>query len=155
GIPDLREPQTAALERMTADLIAPVQSVNAARAALTKAAFAQPRSDAAIQAKADALAATELALANARADAFATLQASPARLAANQVAALIAAGGAFRGAPGGRGAQGAGGRGTIPNIKESQTAALMRLTTDIMPLTRSLTTARSALVAAALAEPPN
>jgi hypothetical protein len=156
GIPDLTEPQTAALDRMTADLTPQAQSVTAARAALTAASFAQPRNDAAIQAQADAIGAAELALANARADAFAKLQASPARLAPNQVAALSATGGAGRGGQGGRGGQaGGGGRGTIPNIRQPQVTALTQLTTGVMPLTHALTAARTALAAAAFAEPRN
>jgi hypothetical protein len=151
GIPDLSEQQSAALGRMTAELAPMVQSLAAARTALTAAAFAEPRSDAAVQAKADAVLAAEIALANARADAFAKIQASPERLAANQVAALSAQGG--RGGAGGRG-PGGGYRsdgGTIPNIREAQTRALTQLTTDVMPLTRALNAARTALTAASLA----
>ena len=160
GIPNLSEPQTAALALMTTELAPAAQSVSAARAALAAAPFAEPRSDAAIQAKAEAVRIAELALANARADAFAKLQASSARLEANQVAALIAAGGVFRGGPGGRGAAGGGpgggaDRGTIPNIRQPQVTALTQMTTDVMPLTRTLNAARSALTAAALAGPRN
>ena len=121
----------------------------AARAALTAAVFhGEP-----LQPKVDAIGAAELALANARADAFAKTQSSPARLAPNQVTALIAAGGSPRG---GRGGQNyAVGEGTIPNIREAQTKALTRMSTDVMPLTRTLNAARTAVVAAAYAEPRN
>ena len=98
--------------------------------------------------KAEAVHAAELALANARADLFAKVQGSPARLTPNQVTALISAGGVFRGAPGA-----GGGRGTIPDIRQAQTDALTRMTTDQLPLVHTLTAARSALTAAALAEP--
>ena len=156
GIPDLTESQTAGLTRMTAELAPPAQAVAAARTALIAAAFAEPRNDAAIHAKAEAVGAAELALAKARADAFAGLQASSAKLAPNQTAALIAAGGAFRGAQAGAaGPAGGAGRGTIPNIRQRQTTALTQLTTDLMPLTRSLTIARNALAAAALSVPRN
>jgi hypothetical protein len=150
GIPNLTEQQTAALAGMTADLTPPTQSVTTARASLTAAAFAEPRDDEAIQAKVEAVGVAELALANARADAFARLQASSARLAPNQIAALVAAGG--RGGPGG-GPGGGGGRGTIPNIKQPQTTALTQMTTGLMPLTRTLASARMALAAAAFAQP--
>jgi hypothetical protein len=156
GIPNLTEQQTAALDRMTAELAPLAQSVTTLRTALTAVAFADPRNGSAIQGKAEELGAAELALANARAVAFAKIQASSDKLAANQVTALIAAGGAFRGAQGGRGAPGGGGgRGTIPNIRQAQTTALTQLTTDVLPLTRELTRARSALTAAAFDEPRN
>jgi hypothetical protein len=153
GIPNLTEQQTAALERTTADLAPLAQSVTTLRTALTAGAFAEPRNDASIQAKAEELGAAELALAKARADAFAKLQASSDKLATNQVAALIAAGGALRGAPGRGGPGGGAGPGTIRNVGQAQTTALTQLTTDVMPLTRALTRARSALTAATFAEP--
>lgn len=94
--------------------------------------------------------AAELALANARADAFAKIQESAAKLAPNQVAALIASGG------GGRGRQTYPvGGGTIPRVREAQVAALTKLTTQAMPLTREVAAARAAVVAAAFAEAPN
>ena len=119
------------------------------------AAFAVPPDPAALQAEASSIEAAELALALARADAFVKLQASPAKLAPNQVAALIAAGGVFRGAQAGGngGAAGSGGHGTIPGIREPQVTALTKLSTDTIPLSRALSTARTALAAAALAEP--
>jgi hypothetical protein len=154
GISNLTEQQAAALARMAADLTPLAQPVTALRTALAAAAFADPRNDAAIQARAEELGAAELTLASARADAFRKLQSSPDKLAANQVTGLIAAGGAFRGTQGGRGGPaGAAGPGTIPNIRQAQTTALTQLTTDVMPLTRTLTHARSALTAAAFAEP--
>jgi hypothetical protein len=154
GSSDLAEQQAAALTRMSADVAPQAQAMTAARAALTAAAFAEPRNDTAIHAKAQAVGAAELALANARAEAFAKLQASPAKLSPNQVTGVSGRTGAFRGpqaAPGNAG--GTGGRGTIPRIRQSQVTALTQLTTDVMPLTRALTTARNALAAAAFAEP--
>lgn len=152
GIPDLSEAQSAALARMNAGMAPQVQALTAARAALTAASLAQPRSPAAMESAADAIRAAELALAAARADSFAAMQSSPAKLASNQVAALVAIGGG-RGGQGGGGQGAGGGRSTIPNIRESQTAALMQLTAAVMPLTRTLTSARSAVTAAALAVP--
>ena len=151
GIPGINEAQTAALTRMTGELAPLTEVVAGARKALTKAAFAESRNDAAIRAKAEAVGAAELALAARRAEAFARLQASPAKLAPEQAAVFIAAGGSFRGGPPAAPGTGAG-RGTIPRIREAQIAALTRLTTGLMPLTRILTSARSALTAATFAD---
>jgi Spy/CpxP family protein refolding chaperone len=154
GIPNLSEAQTAELTRMTAALTSQTQALATARSALAAAAFAEPLNRAGIEARADALGSAELALAVARADAFARLQASAAKLAPNQVAALIAAGGGFRGGQaGGNAAASGAARGTIPGIRERQVNALTRLTTDTMPLNRAVTAARTALAAAVFAEP--
>ena len=147
GGSELAEQQSTALARMSADLAAQVEALTAARTALTAAAFAEPRSDAAIRARAEAVGAAELALAGARAEAFARLQASPAKLSPNQVTAVSGRGGAARGAQ--------TAPGTIPNIREPQVTALTQLTTAVMPLSRTVTTARNALAAAAFAEPRN
>jgi hypothetical protein len=153
GIPGLTEQQTAALAQMTSSLATQTQTVTSARTALA-VAFAEPRNEADLQAKAEALGVAELALANARADAFAKLQASSAKMAADQVAALIAAGGGFRGAQAGATvAGGGGGRGTIPDIRQAQIAALTKMSTDLMPLIRTLSAARTGVVAASLTEP--
>jgi Spy/CpxP family protein refolding chaperone len=154
GIPGLTEAQTAALTGMAGDLARLTEAVTGARKALTEAAFAEPRNDAAIRAKAEAVGAAERALATGRAESFAKLQASPAKLAEDQVAAFIAAGGNFRGGASGGPATGAG-RGTIPRIREAQVTALTRLTTDVMPLTRILTSARNALAAATFSDARN
>lgn len=150
GIPNVTEAQTTALAQMNASLAPAVQAVAAARTAITAAVFSEPRNDAALQAKVEALAAAELALAKARADAFTTLQASPDKLSPDQVAAFAAAAGR-----GGGGAPGGQNRGSIPRIREPQVTALTRLSTELMPLTRALNAARGALNAAALALPRN
>ena len=93
AIPALSEQQRAVLMSMTADLASQAQAVTRARTALTASSFAEQNRSAAIHAAADAAIVAEVALANARAAAFAKIQASPAKLAPNQVAALIAAGG--------------------------------------------------------------
>jgi hypothetical protein len=80
---------------MTADLTAMTRELTAARTALTTAAYAEPRNDAGIKAKADAIAAAELALANARADAFAKVQASANKLDDEQLASLVVWGGDY------------------------------------------------------------
>lgn len=82
---------------MNSGLMPLTQSLTAARTALTGASVAEPRDDAAIQTSADAVAAAELALAQARAAAFARLQASPNKLGPEQVPALIAMGDATGG----------------------------------------------------------
>ncbi len=148
GIPGVTEAQTAALGRMTAACAAEANAVTAARAAMIRVAYGGE----APELKADALGAAELALANARAEAFAKIQASAAALAPNQVAALIASGGGA--GRGGRGGQTyAVGGGTIPKIREAQVAALTKLTSLVMPLMRDINLARTAVVAATFAEP--
>jgi hypothetical protein len=99
GIPNLTSQQIPGLTQMTGELTPLTQAVNAARTELAAAAFAEPRNDAAIRARAEAVGAAELALAKARAGAFAKVQSSPGKLAPNQVTALIAMGGALN--PGG------------------------------------------------------
>jgi len=155
AIPALSEQQRAVLMSMTADLASQAQAVTRARTALTASSFAAQDRSEAIHAAADAAIVAEVVLANARAAAFAKIQASPAKLAPNQVAALIAAGGTVEAPQPPREYQGGGGLGTIPNIRETQVTALTRMSTDVMPLTRSLTPARAAMTVAAFAEPPN
>lgn len=145
GIPDVTSQQTAALAQMTADCALEVQAVNSARSALTAASLAQPSNLKTIQATSDALGAAELALANARSKAFATLQISSSKLSANQIAALAAQ--SSRG-----GAVGTASRGTVPNIKQSQTTALTLMSSELMPLTRALNSARASLATATFAE---
>src|ERR1039458_2076289 len=128
---------------MTTDLAPQLQSLNAARSAMIALAFAEPPNNAAIDAKAEQVKVAELALAAARAEAFAKLQASEARLAPNQARMLNV------GVP----RLASANPGTIPNIREAQVAALTDLTTSVMPLTRTLTIARNAMTAAALAPP--
>jgi hypothetical protein len=143
GISGANDQQRVAVAQMNADLAPQVESLAAARASMVEAAFAEPRDESAIQAKADAVAVAELALANARAHALAALQSSSAKLTPEQVAALIAQ----RGSP--RNDR----HGTIPNITAAQTEALTQLTNQIMPLTHALNEARAAMSKAALAEP--
>ena len=89
--------QAAATTQMSTELAPLLQSATAARSALRAAPAAE------MAAKADALRAAELGLANARADAFARIQASPAKLPPDYVASLVAAGGGGRGGGGGLG----------------------------------------------------
>ena len=145
GIPNATVAQTAALAQINSGLAGQTQALTAARAALTAAALAEPRNDAAIQAKIDAVKAADLALANARADAFAKLQASPDRLSPDQVRALAATGGG-----GGRGAAGG-----IPNLTSPQVAALTQMAGEVTAPAQAVNAARAELTAAALAQPRN
>lgn len=168
GIPNVTPGQTAAIAQMNADLAPLNQSLAAARSAVLTAALASPRSDAAIQAKVDAVKAAELALAIARADAFAKIQASPNKLAPDQVAALAASGGG-----GGRGGAGRGaGRGgavtpattstgtpggspSMPHVTSAQAGTLTQMTSGLTQLAQALTAARTAVAAAAFSDPRN
>ena len=180
GIPNVTPEQTAAIAQMNTDLVQQAQALGAARTAVTAASLAQPRSNSNIQAKVDAVKAAEQALATARADGLAKLQASANKLAADQIAALAANGGGGGGgrggggAGGGRGAAGAsgggrgaggaaagrggggGGRGmTFPHATAAQAKVLMAMTADLTSLTQSLTEARTAVVTASLSVPAN
>jgi hypothetical protein len=147
GIPNLTAEQTAALAQMNADLTTVMQSLSAARGALVATALTQPRSDAAIRAQAQAIGAAEVAVANARADAFAKVQSSPNKLAPEQIAALAA------GRGGGRG----GGPGTVgvPNLSPAQGSALAGLNSHLAPLTQKLNAARAAVISTSYAVPRN
>jgi hypothetical protein len=144
GIPDLTAEQKSALTRMTADLAPQMEALTNVRAEMIQSTYAEPF--AAVN-----VAAAELALANARAAAFAAIQSSPAKLAPSQVASLIAAGGVYRGAPPAVPNYTSGG--TIPGITRAQVDALTELSTASMPLAHDLSTARAALIAATFAEP--
>jgi len=94
-MPHVSAKQAIALTEMTSGLTAQSQALSAARAEVIQAAFAVPRNDAAIEAKIEAVAKAELALANARADALAKFQSTPDRLDAEQHAWLVASGGSY------------------------------------------------------------
>jgi hypothetical protein len=106
GLPGATPEQTQAVAEMNAALAPLTTAATAARSELATVAFADVKNLAGIRAAVDKLRAAELALAMARADAFAKLQAGPNKLNADQVTALINSGG---GGGGGRG----GGRGGI------------------------------------------
>jgi hypothetical protein len=110
GLPGATPAQTQAIVEMNVALASLTTAVTAARNELATATFADPRNDAALKTAVDKLRAAELALATKRAEEFEKLQAGPNKLNAEQVAALIAAGGNVGG--GGRGGAGPGrGRG--------------------------------------------
>jgi glucose/arabinose dehydrogenase len=83
--------QAAAVATLQAKVAPQAAAFAAARTALATASFAEPRNDVAVRQAVDALAAADLALALARADAFAALQAGPAKVGAPQLPGLIAA----------------------------------------------------------------
>jgi hypothetical protein len=95
SMPHVTAKQASALLEMTTALQAQTQTLNSARTQLTLAALSTPADDAAIRLKVDAVEAAELALARARAGAFAKLQATSDQFDSEQVAWLVAAGGSY------------------------------------------------------------
>jgi hypothetical protein len=149
GIPNVTPEQTAALTQMNVNLTAVTQALTAARGELVATALAQPRNDAAIRAKAQAIGDAEAAVAIARADAFARIQASSNKLAPDQVAAL--AGDAARGGRGG------GGRGAVgvPDLSPGQGSALVSLNSRLASFTQTVNTARAEVTSASYKLPRN
>jgi glucose/arabinose dehydrogenase len=78
------------VEPLQAKVAPQVEALASARTALSAATFAVPQNDAAIRRAVDALSNADLALARARVDAFAAMQAGPGRLSAAQLPAYIA-----------------------------------------------------------------
>jgi type 1 glutamine amidotransferase len=113
GIPGLSEAQQTRVRAMNEALAPLAQGLSDARAELARAVHSDKPDPAAIKAKVDSVAAAELALATARADAFAKLQASGDKLDADQVAALVrqSSGEGRGGRGGGRGGGPPGGPG--------------------------------------------
>lgn len=95
--PDINGDQGRAINAMNSGLAPQMQKLQAARSALVGASFAVPQNDADMQAKANDVSTAELALAQARAEGFAKLQASPNKLDAEQTAALVNVGGTIGG----------------------------------------------------------
>ena len=107
GLPGATPEQTQAVADMNTALADLNTAVTAARTELATVTFANVKNMAGITAAVEKLRAAELALATKRAEEFAKLQAGPHKLNAEQVTALIAAGGNVGG--GGRGGGGRGG----------------------------------------------
>jgi len=151
GIPAVTPGQTAAVAQLNTDLAGLTQALASARGQMVAAALAETRNNAAIQARGEAIGAAELALANARAEAFEKIQSSPNRFAPDQVVAL--AGGGGRGGRGGGGGQ----RGVvgIPNLSSSLGSALADLSSQLAPLVQALDAARTAVAAASYSTPRN
>jgi hypothetical protein len=150
GIPNATAEQTAALSQMNEALAPQMDRVSVARTEAIAAALAISRDAAATRSKVEAVRAAELDLANARAAAFAKLQASAAKLSPQQVAALAQSG------PGGRGGGGRGGyRTSMPHVTAKQATALIDLAAALQPQVQAVNAARSQVTSAALAEPRN
>jgi sugar phosphate isomerase/epimerase len=117
AIPGLTADQQAAVTAMNDSVAAQTQASTSARTALGQATFSDA---AAIPARLAAVNAAELELAKAKADAFAKLQATPERLNAQQIDALVtqATGGA-RGGRGGAGGPGGGGNNEMTQWRAS------------------------------------
>jgi hypothetical protein len=152
GLPNATPEQTAAVTQMNASLAPQTQALAAARAAVIAASLAQPRDNAAIQARVADVKNAEVALANARADELAKIQASPNQLSADQLTALAAAGGR-----GGRGG-GGGGRGAAnapvgPDVSADQARAIIAMNDSLTQLTQNLQMSRAAVTVASLTVP--
>jgi sialate O-acetylesterase len=106
GMPQLTQEQQAAIRAMNQASAPLDQAVTEARNALNAAIFSENPNQADIKAKADRLAAAELARALARAEAFAKLQASPNKLNLPAPALVTALNMGGRGGPGGFGGPG-------------------------------------------------
>ncbi|HVT88324.1 MAG TPA: DUF1080 domain-containing protein, partial [Tepidisphaeraceae bacterium] len=89
GIPNMTSNQVSALMQLTGTVQQATQSLATARTELAAASFADPRDDAAITAKVEAIGNLELQLANIRADGIAKIQSSPEKLSPDQLAALV------------------------------------------------------------------
>jgi hypothetical protein len=101
GLPGATAEQTQAVADMNTALAPLTTAVTAARTALATATYADVRNAAAIAEAVEKLRAAELALAMGRAAEFSKLQAGPRKLSAEQVSALVAAGGTIAPARGG------------------------------------------------------
>lgn len=103
GLPGATAEQLQAVADMNNALAAQNSAVTAARNELAAKTFANIKDEFAIKAAVERLRLAELALATRRAEEFAKLQTGPNKLNAEQVAALIAAGGSATAGRGGRG----------------------------------------------------
>ena len=115
AMPQLTQQQQAAVKALNETTAPAAQAVTAARTALNAAIYTDNPDTTDIKAKAEKLAAAELALAQARAEAFAKLQASPYKLnlPTQQIIMLLGSSGRRFGGPGGFGG-GPGGAGGPP-----------------------------------------
>ncbi|MGO8676738.1 MAG: hypothetical protein ACLQVX_12805 [Limisphaerales bacterium] len=115
-MPQLTQQQQAAIRTFNEGTASAAQAVTEARNALNAAIYTDKPGTADIQAKAQHLAAAELALARDRAEAFAKLQASPNKLnlPAQQIIMLLGGGGRRSGGPGGPPGGFGGGPGGAP-----------------------------------------
>jgi Spy/CpxP family protein refolding chaperone len=103
GLPGATAEQNQAVMDMIAALAPLSANATTARNELATAMFASPINQGGVRAALDRYRAAELALASARAEAFARLQAGPNKLNPEHVTALIANGGNLQGGRGGGG----------------------------------------------------
>jgi len=153
GLPGATPEQTQAVGAMNAALADAIAAVASARMELARAALADVKNAGAIRAGVEKLQAAEVALATRRASEFARLQAGSNKLNADQISALMAAGGGGGPAGGGR-----GGRGGAPDpnaLSVVQQMALAREMAIPAALTAAQAAAASALVRASLTTPLN
>lgn len=144
GIPNATPEQTAAVERMNAALTSYIEQLTAARLDLVKAAFAQPRDDGAIRARAHTVREDEFALARARAAAFSEVQSSVGKLSPGQIAALTAFG---------TGRRGGGYRTSMPHVTARQASELLDMTAALQNKIQTVNQAQAQVTLAALAVP--
>ena len=140
--------QNSALSAMEAEVASAANDLNAERKALLALTLVGPANTASLTARVNAIRDAELKLATERQEAFRKIQSSSARLEPQQVAVLSASGRLSRVSQPSVPAY--SGKGTIPNIREAQVAVLTRFSTDLMPLTRTLSAARASLAAASI-----
>ena len=116
NMPQLTQQQQEAIQAFNEGTASAAQAVNEARNALNAAIYTDKPDAAEIKAKAEKLAAAELALAQARAEAFAKLQASPnkLKLPAQQIIMLLGGSSRRFGGPGGPPGGFGGGPGGAP-----------------------------------------
>ncbi len=103
GLPGATPEQNQAVMEMNTALAPLIAAATEARNDLANAAMTDVKNTVAIRTAAEKLAAAELAVASARADAFAKLQAGPNKLTPEQVTALINMSTGAGGRGGGRG----------------------------------------------------
>jgi len=146
GLPGATPEQTQAVTDMSASLASLVTADTAARNDLGNVAITDGKNASRMAAATESLRAAELALASARAAAFAQLQAGPNKLNTEQVTALIAGGGNVQGGRGGR-----GGGGPAVEFSPAQNIALVSMTVSAT----AATDARNDLARASLTSPVN
>lgn len=146
GIPNATPEQSAALRQMTSTLDPLTQRAAAARNELLAASLDSAQSSNTLKVKVDAVRGVELDLAKTRADAFAKIQSSPAKLSPPQVAALAATLGNGRGG-------GGGSRTSMPHVTPKQANAILKMGADLAAQTQAVVNARAALASASLVVP--
>jgi type 1 glutamine amidotransferase len=141
AVPGATPAQQEAITAMNSSVAALTQAATAATAALNQTVYSGNSNAADIKAKADGVAAAELALANARLQELTKIQSSPAKLNPAQVQALAQTG--ARGGAGGRG--GAPASPASEPLTPPQQTAVNAMTDSLRDLNQAVTAARTAL----------